>query len=261
MKKTIVFIHGAWMTPLCWEKFIPFFEAKGFRCLAPAWPYDERPIAELRASPTPEFAKLGILEIVAHYEKMIRVLPEPPILVGHSFGGLYVQMLLDKGLGAAGVAIDSAPPKGVLSIYWSVIKCISWILRTPGGQHKALSIPFKEFKYAFVHTLPLNEQKEIYQRYVVPTPGRIFFQVASAPLNEASRVNFSNADRPPLLLIAGSSDQICPAQQIRDNFAKYKNTRALTEFKEFENRTHWIIGQQGWEEVASSIGEWIVRQI
>ena len=131
------------MTPLCWQKFISFFETKGFHCLAPSWPYDERPLAELRARPDTALAKLGISEIVLYYEKIIRALPQPPILIGHSFGGLFVQMLLDRGLGASGIAIGSAPPKGVLSIYWSVIKCISWILRTPGGQHKVLSIPFE----------------------------------------------------------------------------------------------------------------------
>lgn len=259
IKKIVVFIHGAWVTPLCWEKFIPFFEAKGFQCLAPSWPCDERPISELRASPDPELAKVGISEIVSHYEKIIRVLPHPPILIGHSFGGLFVQMLLDRGLGIAGIAIDSAPPKGVLSIYWSVIKNISWILRTPGGQHKVLSIPFKEFRNAFVHTLAPNDQKEIYQRQAVPTPGRVFFQVASAPLNEVSRVNFLNPSRAPLLLIAGSADQICPAVQIRDNFSKYKHTPAVTEYKEFENRTHWIIAQDGWEEVASACRDWADR--
>ena len=201
MKKTVVFIHGAWMTPLCWEKFIPFFEAKGYQCIAPAWPFDDRPIAALRSDPNLELAKLGIAEIVGYYESIIRALPAPPLLVGHSFGGLFVQMLLDHGLGSAGVAICSAPPKGVLSIYWSVIKCISWILRTPGGQHKVLSIPFKEFKNAFVHTLGPNDQREIYQRYAVPTPGRVFFQVVSAPLNEVSRVNFLNPSRAPLLMI------------------------------------------------------------
>ena len=246
------------MTPLCWEKFIPFYESKGFECLAPAWPCDERPIAELRASPDPLLAKVGIAEIVAHYEKIIRALPEPPIVIGHSFGGLFVQILLDKGLGEAGVAIDPAPPKGVLAIYWSVIKCLSWILRTPGGQNKILSIPFKEFKYAFVHTLPSDKQKVIYDRYTVPAPGRVFFQAASAPLNEVSRVNFSNSRRSPLLLIAGSMDQICPAAQIKDNFSKYKNSPAKTEFKEFEGRTHWLIAQEGWEEVADAIHDWIV---
>lgn len=249
------------MTPLCWEKFISFFEAKGFDCLAPSWPYDDRSVTELRERSHSDLNKLGITEIVAHYEKIIRALPEPPILVGHSFGGLFVQMLLDRGLGSAGIAIDPAPPKGVLAVYWSVIKCLSWILRTPGGQHKVLFIPFKEFKYAFVHNMSPEDQKAVYDRYVVPTPGRIFFQAASAPLNEVSRVNFSNASRSPLLLIAGSADQICPAAQIRDNFNKYKNSTAITEFKEFEGLAHWIIAQDGWEDVAGFIEKWIGRSI
>ena len=256
-KKSILFIHGAWMTPLCWEKYIAFFQERGYQCLAPSWPYDDRSVDELRASPDPGLSKLGISEIAAHYEKIIRDLPEPPVLVGHSFGGLFVQMLLDRGLGSAGVAINSAPPKGVLAVYWSVIKCLSWILRAPTNQNKVLGIPFKEFKYAFVNDLSFEEQKVVYERYVVPAPGRVFFQAASAPLNDVSRINFLNDNRAPLLLIAGSKDLICPSSQIHDNFRKYKNSSAATEFKEFDGFSHWIIAQKGWEKTALFIDNWI----
>ena len=109
--QTVVFVHGGWVTPACWDPFVSFFEARGSRCLAPAWPGKERSVESIRADPSP-LAGLGIAEIVDHYERIIRSLDEPPILIGHSFGGLFVQLLLDRGLGAAGVAIDSAPPKG-----------------------------------------------------------------------------------------------------------------------------------------------------
>ena len=131
--KTLVFLHGAWVTPLCWEKFIPFFEAKGYTCHAPAWPHKDRSIDELRRNPAPELARLGITEIVDHYDRFVRRLDQPPILIGHSYGGLFVQMLFDRGLGAAGVAIDSAPPRGVLPFYPSVIRANSGVLSTLGG--------------------------------------------------------------------------------------------------------------------------------
>src|SRR5258706_8870810 len=122
MKPTVVFVHGAWMTPLCWEHIIPLFEAKGYKCLAPAWPYRDRPIDDLRANPDPRLATLTVQVIVDHYAAIIREQETPPILVGHSFGGLFVQMLLDRGLGRCGVALDSAPPKGVFQFYPTVLR-------------------------------------------------------------------------------------------------------------------------------------------
>src|SRR5512135_1944760 len=114
---TIVFVHGAWVTPLCWENFVGYFSGRGYTCLTPAWPYRDRPIDELRRRPAPELGQLGLVEIVDHYDQFIHGLGVPPILIGHSYGGLFVQRLLDRGLGSAGVAIDSAPPKGVLPFY------------------------------------------------------------------------------------------------------------------------------------------------
>ena len=114
MTRTIVFLHGAWVTPLCWEKMLPWFEAKGYRCIAPAWPGKDRPVEAIRADPSP-LKGLGVTEIVAHYEQVIRGLDEAPILIGHSFGGLFTQILLDRGVGAAGVAIDSAPPRPAIA--------------------------------------------------------------------------------------------------------------------------------------------------
>ncbi len=261
MQKTIVFIHGAWVTPLSWENFKKYFESKGFKCIAPAWPYKDKSVEELKKSPPPELAGLGITEIVDHYEKIIRSLDVPPILIGHSFGGLFVEMLLDRGAGCAGVAIDPAPPKYVLPFYYpSVTKSFLRILLTPGGWRKIFHWSLKEFSYAFTHTLPANEQKAAYDRYVVPETGRIFFQASFALFNNRTRVNFKNPSRAPLLLIAGSEDKVCPAAQIRNNHKMYRGSRTVTDFKEFGGRTHWLIAQKGWEEVAGYIEGWLNRQ-
>jgi pimeloyl-ACP methyl ester carboxylesterase len=255
--KTIVFVHGAWMTPLCWESFAGFFVARGYQCLAPAWPYKDQTVDQLRQNPPPELARLGITEIVDHYDRIIRQLDRPPFLIGHSFGGLFVQMLLDRGLGAAGIAIDSAPPKGVLPFYPSAIKANLGVLTTPGGWRKILRMSLPQFQYAFVNTLPKAEQRAAYDKYVVPESGRIFFQTALAMFNPVTTVNFSNARRAPLLLIAGGSDNIIPPAMNRVNFAQYKTSTAMTDFKEFPGRGHWIIAQPGWEEVAAYCAEWL----
>jgi pimeloyl-ACP methyl ester carboxylesterase len=245
---------------LCWENFVGYFADRGYICLTPAWPYKDRPIEELRRSPAPELARLGLLDIVNHYDRFIRGLEAPPILIGHSYGGLFVQMLLDRGLGTAGIAIDSAPPKGVLPFYPSVIRANFGVLSTLGGWHKVLRQSFKEFQYAFVNALPEAEQRAAYDRYVVPESGRIFFQSAFAMFNAATTVHFGNGHRAPLLMIAGAADHITPAAMNRINFAKYKNSTAVTDFKEFAGRCHWIIAQPGWEEVAGAIENWLVQR-
>ena len=108
--------HGAWVTPHCWDPFISYFEQQGYTCLAPTWPHKDKSIEELRRNPPAKLAGLGVQEIVDHYAAIVKAQEEPPILIGHSFGGLFTQILLDRGLGAAGVAIDPAAAKGVLAL-------------------------------------------------------------------------------------------------------------------------------------------------
>ncbi len=258
MTKTIVFIHGAFVGPKCWDNFKSFFEAKGYECFTPTWPYKDRSIDEQRRSPLPELAGLGITEIVEHYEAFIRGLKEPPILIGHSYGGLFVQMLLDKGLGSAGIAIDSAPPKGILPFYPTAIKSLLWVLALP-QPHRILRTTLDRFAYGFLNTVPQIEHQKIYDEQVIPETARIFFQAAYSMFNNYTRVNYKNDRRAPLLLIAGGSDHIVPPQINRSNFKKYQHTSARTDFKEFPNRCHWIISQAGWDEVAGYSFDWLSK--
>ncbi len=255
MARTVVFVHGAWVAPACWDSFRSRFESRGYSCLAPAWPYEGRPIEELRSNPAPELGRVGIPEIVEHHAKVVAALPEPPVLVGHSFGGLFVQMLLDRGLGAAGVAIDPAPPRGVLpgphAFRFSLPAVATW-----RGWRKVLTIPPDRFAWGFCHTLPEAEQRKIYERHVVPTPGRIFFQAA---VGAGTKVNFRNASRAPLLITAGELDRAVDARMNRSNFRKYRRSPAVTDFEEFSGRTHWLIAGPGWEEVADVVLDWLDR--
>lgn len=252
MSKTVMFIHGAWLTPASFDLFRKRFEAQGYTCVAPAWPYDDRSIAELRRSPLPELATLSISTIVDHYAKAIRELTEKPILMGHSFGGLIVQLLLDRGLGAAGVAIDPAPPRGVLAhpraVWTSRSVFLSW-----NGWNRVLPMSQKAFNEGFGNLLPPAEQKAAYERHVIPTPGRIFFQAA---FGIGTGVNFRNADRAPLLLTAGEKDQTVPLPMVRANFKKYRHSPAVTALKTFPNRSHWLIQEPGWQDVADYAIRW-----
>jgi len=261
MGNTIVFIHGAWLTKLSWENFIPYFEQKGYTCVAPEWPYRDKSVEELRANTAPELAEIGVTELTDHFEAIIRAMPEPPILIGHSFGGLIVQQLLDRGIGSAGVALDAVAPEGILAVDWTVLKANSRVLSTWMGWDKVLTMSFPEFQYAFTNNFSEEEQRMYFERYVVPESGRLFFQVAFAALDphHATRVNFKNNDRAPLLLIAGENDHLVPAHVVRTNYEHHKESAARTDFHEFAGRSHLLTAQAGWEEVADYVGNWLAE--
>lgn len=264
MSRTIIFIHGAWVTPTCWDPFISYFTERGYTCKAPAWPFHDRAIEQLRAQPDPGLSHLGLGEIVDGYERFIRRLPEPPIVIGHSFGGLLTQILLDRGLGAAGIALDPAPPRGILAAtHPTTVRSLFRIISTPFGWSKTFTWTLPEFAYAFVHTAPPEEQARIFEQHVVLESGRIFFEDALSLFDGHSptRVNFSNGSRAPLLLIAGAEDRIVPAAMVRATFRKYaRRSSALTHFKQFPDRTHWLIAQPGWEEIAAHVEGWLESQ-
>lgn len=258
MSQTIVFLHGAWVTPSSWASFIGDFEARGYSCIAPAWPGKDRSVEAIRADPSPLLG-LGIGEIVDHYERIVRALPEPPILIGHSFGGLFVQILLDRGLGSCGVAIDPAPPRGVLVYEPSAYRSLGSVILNWRGWRKVVHWTYENFRYAFVHTLPEADARAAYETFVTPESGRLFFQGALSGFSRHSpaRVDFRNTSRAPLLIIAGGKDRIVPASLVRRNYAKYAKSSAVTDLLEFPEMTHWIIAQPGWQDVAAQAAAWI----
>lgn len=256
---TIVLIHGLWMTALSWEHWVARYRARGFRVIAQSWPGMEGDIEQLRRDPS-AVAGLGVTEVVDHYAGIIHALDRPPIIMGHSFGGLFVEILLDRGLGAAGVAIDPAAPQGILKTPLSTLKVGFPALSNPANVHKAAALTPEEFRYAFGNTMSDEQAAAAYARYAVPGPDRVLFQGGLANLNPhaATHVNFRNNDRAPLLFIAGGKDHVSPASLTEDNFKKYRESAAITAFKEFPERSHFTIGENGWEEVADYALDWAI---
>jgi pimeloyl-ACP methyl ester carboxylesterase len=251
----ILFIHGAWVGPSCWNDFAAHYAKQGLRTLAPGWPEEDRPYEALRASPSEALARIGVQEIAAHYERILRAMPRQPLLIGHSFGGLIVQILLDRGLGSAGVAIHSAPPRGIFptpqAVRSSLGPLLSWM-----GWRRVLTIPYDSFVHGFVHELPEPERKRAFEAHVLPTPGRPFFQLAFAPFIRATHINYRNPKRAPLLLMAGAIDRTVPAALNRANHRAYAGSGAVTEWLELPHRSHWVIAEPGWEEVADRSLDW-----
>ena len=256
--RPVVFIHGAFMPAQSWGPWIRRFEARGYRCTAPAWPFLDHDVEDLQRTPDPRFGRLGITETVDNYASIIRDFSTEPLLIGHSFGGLFVQMLLDRGLGAAGVAIDPAPPKGVLpgpsAVRASLPVLLGW-----NSWHRVRRMSFEQFQWGWVHTLSEPEQREAY-RWVIPTSGRVFLQALLAPLTDVTKVNYRNAERAPLLIIAGELDRTVEASMNLANLRKYARSKAITDYRQFPGRTHWIVGQPGWEEVADHAMDWLAKQ-
>jgi pimeloyl-ACP methyl ester carboxylesterase len=252
----VVLIHGLWMTPLCWEHWTARFESAGHVVHAPAWPGVEAPIEEIRRDPSP-LSTLGVKAIADHYESYIRGLPRAPILMGHSFGGLIVQLLLDRGVGAAGVSIDPAPPRGIYFLPPSALRVASVALRNPANRKRTVELSPKQFHYAFGNLLSRADSDAVRDRYAIPGPGRPLFEAALANFSRhaVSAVDFEKGDRAPLLLVAGGKDHIAPASVTRATAKKYRGA-AVTELAEFPDRSHYTVGEEGWETVADRALLW-----
>jgi pimeloyl-ACP methyl ester carboxylesterase len=254
---TVVLIHGLWMTALSWENWKARYEAKGYKVIARSWPGMEGDLEELRRDPS-SLGKLGVSDVVDHYEAIIQELDRPPIIMGHSFGGLMTQILLDRGLGAAGVAIDPAPVKGIMLLPFSALKVAFPVLSNPFNFHHAAGISEDQFRYAFGNLMTEEQSRAAYQRYAVPGPDHLLFQASLANFNPHAEttVDFRNDTRAPLLLIAGGRDHVAPASVTKTNYDLFKRSQATTAYKEFPDRSHFTIGEPGWEEVADYALAW-----
>jgi pimeloyl-ACP methyl ester carboxylesterase len=249
--KTIVFIHGLFMNPASWENWVTFYEAKGYTCYAPAYPYHEGNPTNLRKTID---AKLGVLtlgDVIKHLSTFIESLPEKPILIGHSMGGLVVQKLIEMNKGVAGICIDSAPPKGITSFKWSFLKS-NFPVVNPFKGNSVFEPTLSWFHYAFCNTLTIQDSQIAFANYVVPESRNI----ARSSTKIDWKIDFTKSHH-PLLFIAGEKDHIIPSSLNKKNAIAYQDKNSKTDFKEFSDRTHFICGQQNWEEVATYISEWI----
>ena len=251
-------IHGAWLSARSWETFSEYFTKRGFDVSAPEWPRKHGDVEALREH-ADQIEGLGLTEIVDHYADLIGKLPEPPVLIGHSFGGLIVELLLDRGLGRAGVAMSPAPPKGILVLPFSSLKAASPALAHPSKRHGIVTLTQDEFAYGFVNTFTPEEAAAAYERYAVPETGRIFYEAgfANFSLHPPSEVHFKNDERAPLLIVGADKDHTVPASVSKAQYKKYERSSAKTDYLEFEGRPHLFLVGEGAEEVASAIDGWL----
>jgi pimeloyl-ACP methyl ester carboxylesterase len=241
---TIVLINGLWMTALSWENWVRHYSDKGYWVIAPNWPGMDGDIQQLRRDPS-SFANLGLTDVVDHYEQIIRELDNPPIIIGYGFGGLVTQILLDRGWGAAGVAMGSAPVKGIARLPLSVLK-LAFSVLSKSHNNKTASLTAEQFHRAFANTLTETESLDAFTRYVVPAPNRVLLQTAFANFisQTPATVNFRNDTRAPLLLVAGGQDRVVPRSLVKANFELYRESKAETDYKEYPEQTHFTLLQE-----------------
>jgi pimeloyl-ACP methyl ester carboxylesterase len=253
---TIVLVHGFWVTPRSWEEWIAHYERAGYRVLAPAYPGFEVEVEALNADPSPIEA-LTVPAIIEHLEAVIGELDAPPILMGHSAGGAFVQILLDHGFGAVGVAINSAPTEGVAVVPLSQVRASFPVLKNPANRHRAVGFTHEQWHYAFTNTFSEERSRELYERYHVPASGSIFWGSALAnihPGHQDTYVDYHNDGRAPLLFISGTDDHLMPPKIQQSNATHYKSD-TITEIMQFEG-PHLLPSKDGWEAVADYALEW-----
>ena len=252
---TIIFIHGIFTNSMIWKSWINFFNSKGYQCYAPSYPYHEGNPGELRENVDKRLGGLRFKDVTASYSDFIDQLPEKPILIGYSMGGLVVQKLIERNKGLAGICIASAPPTGIISLKWSFIRSNLPVINPFRGNSFCLP-SIKWFHYAVCNTFTFEQTKFEYDKLVIPESRN----VPRGSLRKEGMINF-NKPHNPLLFIAAENDHIIPASLVRKNYKAYKHKSSRIEFKEFKDRTHYICAQENWEEVAAFINDWIYKEI
>ncbi|WP_213957813.1 alpha/beta fold hydrolase [Variovorax sp. dw_954] len=254
----VVFIHGLWLHASSWEPWLRLFDEAGYASTAPGWPGEPATVAASRESPE-AVADRGIDDLVAHFGQIVDALPAPPILVGHSFGGLIAEKLLGQGVGRAAIAIDPAQIKGVLPLPLAQLRSALPALGNPFNKHRAVSLTTSEFRYGFGNALSEQESDALHERWSIPSPARGLFEVALAnfTLHSPAKVDTRNDSRGPLLLISGTADHTVPDVTTQATFRQYRDSTAVTELRQFEGRGHSLTIDLGWHDVAAACIAWL----
>ena len=258
MTRPVVFIHGLWLHSTSWQPWMELFASAGYRPVAPGWPHEPATVEEARANPD-VVANLSIDEVTDHYAGIIAGLDEPPVVIGHSFGGLFAEKLLGQGHGAGAVAIDPAQIKGVLPLPLAQLRSGLPALGNPANLHRSVSLTKKEFRYGFGNAVSEEESDRLYDSWTVPSPARPLFQAAAANfvMHAQAAVDTANTERGPLLLISGTADHTVPDVVTRSTFKQYRDSTAVTELKQFEGRGHSLTVDSGWHDVAEAVLAWL----
>ncbi len=249
--KTIIFVHGMFQNPKSWNNWIAFFTDRGYNCIAPAWPKHEGEPRDLRDYPPNGLGDMHLHTVVDNIEALVRVQDNPPILIGHSVGGLIVQLMVAKGLADLGVAIDSVAPNAMLAFDWGFMKN-SALISNPFKGNEPFYTDLESFHESFCNTMSLEDTKVAFEETATHDSRNVLRDC----MGEDGEIDVE-MPHSPLLFIGGEKDEIIPAKLCKRNAEAYSDEVSISDYKEFTGRGHWICGQEGWQEVAAYIADWL----
>lgn len=251
MTDTVFMIHGMWGGAFYWANFRSVLEARGWRCVATTLPYHDMDPAD---RPDPRLGRMSLLDYAAALEHELDAFDKPPVIIGHSMGGLLAQMLCARGRARAAVLLAPASPAGVMALAPSVLRSFLPVMLRWGFWRKPMRQPFGTAVYSMLHLLPPDQQRALYAQFVYES-GRAAAEIGFWPLDRhrASRVEAS-AVTCPLLVLAGREDRITPARVVRQVARRYG---ARAEYRELEQHAHWLVGEPGWEAIAEAVAQWL----
>jgi len=249
----VVFIHGLWLLPSSWDRWAAVFEEAGYAALTPSWPDDPETVEEARANPE-VFARKTVGQVADHVGEVIAKLEVTPAVIGHSFGGLLAQIVAGRGSSVASVAIDPAPFRGVLPLPLSALRSAMPVLANPANWGRAITLTLDQFRYGWANAVSEEEARQLHETFHVAAPGAPLFQAATANLNPwtEAKVDSSNANRGPLLIVSGAKDHTVPWAIANASFQKQRRNSGVTEIVEIPNRGHALTIDSGWREVADT---------
>jgi non-heme chloroperoxidase len=256
----VVFIHGLWLLPSSWQRWMDLFEEAGYAPLAPSWPGDPETVEEARANPQ-ALAGRGVGEVADHLAEVVAGLSRKPAIVGHSFGGLLAQNLAGRGLSAATVAVDPAPFKGVLALPIPALRSTFPVLSNPANRGRTVTLSFDQFRYGWANAVDEAQAKRLHEEFHVAAPGKPIFQAAMANLNPGAetKVDTKTPERGPLLITTGEADHAVPPAMSRGAYKRQSRNPGVTEHAELANRGHSLTIDDGWREVAETALEFVKR--
>jgi non-heme chloroperoxidase len=260
-KQPIVFVHGLWLLDSSWDRWASFFEAAGYVAVTPGWPDDPTSVEQAHQNPE-VFAGKSVGDVAAYQQMIIDRLDRKPAIIGHSFGGVLVQMLAGRGLSAATCAVDPAPSRGVLPLPLDALRAAAPVLFNPANRHRAITLTYEQFRFGFANAVTEEEAHQLYAHFHVAGSGIPLFQAAFANINPRTEVQADKTtpDRGPMLIISGEKDHQAPTAIAESTYKQQqKNQTAVTEFVEIPGRGHSLTIDSGWQEVAQTCLNFISR--
>lgn len=250
LSTTIVMIHGMWAGGWVWSDYIPVFEARGYRCLAPTLRHHDAPPLQ----PPGALGRTSLLDYANDLQTEIQELDQPPVLMGHSMGGILAQMLGARGLARALVLLSSMPPQGINVISAASLRMFRGTLNHWGFWRKPTRPTFADAAAALLGHLPGDQQSSVYERLVHESgraaceAGFWFLDPRAAKSVDASRIAC------PVLVVAGDEDALHPPSMMRKVAQRYE---PHSTYLELPGHGHWLVGEPGWQEIAERIADWL----